>query len=113
MVFEFDEICEEIGIERYLKPAEISFLGRPGYNRVDLLKTALFGAMDKTLASLRELEDACKVNLRYRHLMKNETPSYRTFGYFIAEELSESIGDIFKAVMGYICEKDHVDLQHL
>ncbi len=58
-------------------------MGRPGYNRVDLLKTALFGAMDKILATLRELEDACKVNLRYRHLMKNETPSCRTAGVHI------------------------------
>ena len=113
MVFEFDEICEEIGIERYLKPGKISCFGRPGYNRVDLLKTTLFGAMDNTLATLRELEDACKVNLRYRHLMKNGTPSYRTFGTFIAEELSESIEDIFKAVMEYIRKEDNVDLQHL
>ncbi len=39
--------------------------------------------MDKILATLRELEDACKVNLRYRHLMKNETPSCRTAGVHI------------------------------
>lgn len=113
MVFEFDRIMEEIGIEQYLKPEKISRLGRPRYNRVDTLKTILFGAMDKALAALREIEDACKVNLRYRYLMKNETPSYRTFGKFIAEELSGSIEDIFKAVMEYIRKKDRVDLQHV
>lgn len=44
----FDRVMEEIGIERYLRPGKISRLGRPGYNRVDLLKTTLFGAMDNT-----------------------------------------------------------------
>ncbi len=49
-----------------MKPENESVYGFPGYNRVDLLKTVLFGARDKTLASPRELEEACKVNLRYR-----------------------------------------------
>uniref|UniRef100_UPI002FE6DD1C transposase n=1 Tax=Enterocloster clostridioformis TaxID=1531 RepID=UPI002FE6DD1C len=38
-------------------------------------------------ASLRELEDRCKVNIRYMYLMDHETPSYRAFSYFIFHEL--------------------------
>ena len=115
MVFEFDRIMEEINIGRYLKPVEVvSLLGRPGYNEVKLLKTVLFGAMDMGgVPPVRALEDRCKVDLRYRYLMDRETPSYHTFSSFIASRLSESVEDIFKAVMGYICEKDHVDLQHV
>ena len=45
-VLAFDEIMEEIGIERYLKPKRHNPLGRPGYSRVNMLKTILFSFMD-------------------------------------------------------------------
>ena len=112
-VLAFDKIMEEIGIEQYLKPEEGNRIGRPGYCRVNMLKTILYGFMDTGYASLRELEDRCKVNLRYMYLMDSETPSYHCFGDFINEELAEGIEDIFKAVMEYIREKDHVDMQHV
>ncbi|SHE96902.1 transposase, partial [Lactonifactor longoviformis] len=72
-VLAFDRIMEEIGIERYLRPEPSHKLGRPGYNRVNMLKTVLFGFMDTGYASLRELEDRCKVNIRYMYLMDHET----------------------------------------
>ena len=112
-VLAFDRIMEEIEIEQYLKPEDGSRIGRPGYCRVNMLKTILYGFMDTGYASLRELEDRCKVNLRYMYLMDSETPTYHCFGDFINEELAEGIEDIFKAVMKYIREKDHVDLQHV
>lgn len=65
---------EEIGIERYLRPEPSHNLGRPGYNRVNMLKTVLFGFMDTGYASLRELEDRCKVNIRYMYLIDHEDP---------------------------------------
>ena len=52
-------------------------MGRPGYNRVNMLKTILFGFMDTGYASLRELEDRCRVNLRYMYLMDQETQNGR------------------------------------
>jgi transposase len=112
-VLAFDKIMEEIRIEQYLKPEEYKPLGRPGYCRVNMLKTILFGFMDSGYATLRELEDRCKTNIRYMYLMDYETPSYRAFGYFINKELKESIEDIFKAVMAYIRKTEHVDFQHL
>ena len=112
-VLAFDKIMEEIKIEQYLKPQPYSKLGRPGYNRVNMLKTVLFGFMDTGYASLRELEDRCKTNIRYMYLMDYETPTYRSFSYFINEEIRESAQSIFKAVMTYIEKTDHVDLQHL
>ena len=45
--------------------------------------------------------------------MDYETPSYRTFGYFINEILADSIEEIFKDINQKIFEKEHVDLQHL
>ena len=90
-VLAFDEIMEEIEIGKYLKPEQTSNTGRPGYNRVNMLKTILFGFMDTGYVSLRELQDRCKVNLRYMYLMDNQTPSYRAFGYFINDELLDSV----------------------
>ena len=112
-VLAFDKIMEEIGIEKYLKPEPLHKMGRPGYNRVNMLKTILFGFMDTGYASLRELEDRCRVNLRYMYLMDQETPSYRAFSYFINEEIKESAQDIFKAVISYIQAAEGTDLQHL
>ena len=112
-VLAFDEIMEEIGIERYLKPKRHNPLGRPGYSRVNMLKTILFSFMDTGYAGLRGIDDRCKVNLRYMYLMDYETPSYHCFGDFINEELTDTIEDIFRAVMEYIREKEGVDMQHV
>ena len=112
-VLAFDKVMEEIRIEQYLKPEPLFKMGRPGYNRVNMLKTVLFGFMETGYASLRELEDRCRVNVRYMYLMDHETPSYRSFSYFINEELSDPIQDIFAAVISYIRKSDSVDLQHL
>ena len=78
-----------------------------------MLKTVLFGFMMNGYISLRELEDSCKVNLRFMYLMDHETPSYRTFGYFINEVLKGSIEEIFNDINRKIFETEHVDLQHL
>ncbi|MCI7384429.1 MAG: hypothetical protein MSS43_23545 [Hungatella sp.] len=40
-------------------------------------KTILFGFMDTGYVSLREVEDRCKVNLRYMYLMDQETQNGR------------------------------------
>ena len=112
-VLAFDEIMEEIEIWRYLKPDGYKEPGRPRYNKVNMLKTILFSFRDTGYASLREIEDRCKVNLRYMYLMDYETPSYRSFGNFINEELNNSIEEIFKAVNEYIFQKESVDLQHI
>ena len=112
-VLAFDKIMEEIEIAKYLKPEPYNKVGRPGYNRVNMLKTVLFGFMDTGYASLRELEDRCKTNIRYMYLMDYETPTYRSFSYFINEEIKESVQDIFKAVMEYIGKEEGVDFQHL
>ena len=112
-VMAFDKIMEEIGIEKYLRSEGYRSQGRPGYDRVNMLKTILFGFMDTGYVSLRELEDRCKVNIRYMYLMDYETPSYKTFGNFINEELEGQIEEIFAGVVEYIREKEGLDMQHL
>lgn len=90
----FDRFMEEIELEKYLKSIPKHYTGRLRYNPVSMLKTVLFGFMTNGYISLRELEDQCKVNLRFMYLMEHETPSYRTFGYFINEVIGDSIEEI-------------------
>ena len=82
-VLVFDKFMEGIDCSKYLKNIPVHETGRIRYNPVDMLKTVLFGFMTSGYMSLRELEDNCRVNIRFMYLMNNEKPSYRTFGYFI------------------------------
>ena len=97
-VIVFDQFMEGIEISKYLTDIPKHITGRIRYNPVDMLKTVLFAFADKGYCSLRELEDNCKVNMRYMYLMNWKTPSYRTFGYFINEVLAGQIEEIFKEI---------------
>ena len=103
----------EIDLEKYLKCIPRHYTGRLRYNPVSMLKTVLFGFMTNGYISLRELEDQFRVNLRFMYLMEHETPSYRTFGYFINEVIGGSVEEIFNDINKKIFEKEQVDLQHL
>ena len=108
----FDEIMKGIDIEKYLRPIE-NRIGRPRYNPVRILKTILFGFMDGGYASLRELEDRCRYDIRYKYLMEQEMPSYRTFGHFIKDYLEDSVEELFLMINKELFERDGVDLEHL
>ena len=112
-VFTFDRFMEGIDLQKYLKNVPEHRTGRFRYNPVNMLKTVIFGFMANGYCSLRELEDNCKVNLRFMYLMDRETPSYRTFGYFINEILNDSIEEIFSDINHKIFEEEKVDLQHI
>ena len=108
----FDEIMKGIDIEKYLRPIE-NRIGRPRYNPVRILKTILYGFMDGGYASLRELEDRCRYDIRYKYLMEQEMPSYRTFGHFIKDFLEDSVEELFLMINKELFERDGVDLEHL
>lgn len=112
-VLTFDRFMGGIELEKYLKNIPQHDTGRLRYDPVSMLKAVLFGFMENGYISLRELEDQCKVNLRFMYLMDHQTPSYRTFGYFINEVLADSIEEIFQDINKKIFEIEHVDLQHL
>ena len=105
-VLTFDRFMGEIDLEKYLKKSQKHEVGRLRYNPVSMLKTILFGFMTNGYVSLRELEDSCKVNLRFMYLMDHEVPSYRTFGYFINEILSDSIEKLFYDINQKILRKN-------
>ena len=112
-VIAYDRFMEGIEISKYLKDIPEHVTGRIRYNPVNMLKTVLFAFADKGYCSLRELEDNCKVNMRYMYLMDWKTPSYRTFGYFINKVLADKAEEIFRDVNSLIFKTEHVDLTHL
>ena len=112
-VIAFDKFMEGIDSSKYLKNVLVHETGRVRYNPVNMLKTVLFGFMTNGYMSLRELEDNCKVNIRFMYLMNNVKPSYRTFGNFINEVLEDSIEDIFADINKAIFEEERVDLTHI
>lgn len=89
-VLTFDCFMEKIDLEKCLKGIPKHYIGRLRYNLLSMLKTVLFGLMMNGYISLREMGDICKVSICSVKLMKHETLSYRTFGYFI----NEVIGDL-------------------
>lgn len=109
----FDRFMEGIDVSKYLTDVLKHWRGRSRYNPVDMLKTVLFAFADKGYCSLRELEENCKVNIRYMYLMNWEMPSYRTFGYFIQEVLADKIEEIFRDINEAIFKAEHVDLSHI
>ena len=111
-VLVFDHIMGEIELEKYLSPADVSSAGRPGYNQIDMLKTILFGFMENGYISLRQLEENCRVNIRYMYLMNYECPSYHTFGNVISS-LSDNIEDIFLEINKKVFEIMNTDLNHI
>ncbi len=112
-VLAFDRFMEGIDLQKYLRNIPEYTTGRFRYNPVNMLKTVLFGFMTSGYCSLRELEDNCRVNIRFMYLMDRQTPSYRTFGYFIIEILQDTVEEIFADVNHTIFEEENVDLQHI
>lgn len=112
-VLVFDRFMEEIDLEKYLNEIPAHEAGRIRYNPASMLKTVLFGFMTNGYISLRELADSCKVNLRFMYLMDRQTPSYRTFGYFINDVLKPSVEELFSDINKKIFAEQHVDLSHL
>ena len=112
-VLTFDRLMGVIDLNKYLTDIPEYTTGRLRYNPVNMLKTVLFGFMTSGYCSPRELEDNCKVNIRFMYLMDHQTPSYRTFGYFINEVLQDKIENIFNDINQAIFNEEHVDLQHI
>ncbi len=69
----FDQIMEGIEITKYLKNTAEKEVGRKRYNRVNMLKTILFGFMDKGYISLRRIGGrmSCKYQIYVPDGMRN------------------------------------------
>ena len=124
LVPSFDlEVEEEKKIDRFLQFLEDSevgrvinkyvlnstkFGGRPNVNYYNLFAVILFGfAFGKD--TLRDLEEACKYDLRYISIMEQVRPSYSTFARFIKNIITPNEKEIFSLLMNQLIKEIKLD----
>ena len=110
-VVSFREVIGGLNLRKYIKTSR---KGRHDYDPETLLQLILFGFMENK-RSLRQLEKACQVDVRFMYLGKGIKPSFMTFQRFIDEKLTESIDDIFYAINQYLIQKENIntDILHV
>jgi transposase len=108
-VVSFREVIGGLNLSRYIKTSR---KGRHDYHPEAMLQLILFGFMEN-IRSLRQLEKACQVDIRFMYLGKGITPSFMAFQRFIDEKLTESIDDIFYAINQFFIAKQEVDIRVL
>ena len=93
-VYSFNEIMDRIDLKEHLAVKECG-IGRPRCDSIKILKIILFSFMENGYLSLRNIEKACKTDIRYMWLLDGmKAPSHVTFGNFIKNELGETIEDL-------------------
>ena len=111
-VYSFNEVMNHIDLQKYFVVKDYK-KGRPGYDRVKLLKIVLFAVMEFGYCSVRQIRKLCKTDIRFMWLLDDEeAPSHMTIQNFIHDELSVSLEEIFHDINSYIFAKESVDLQH-
>ena len=95
-------LLEDSGVGELLPERSDNPMGRPAYRYADLFAVILCGFAFGE-ASLRDLEDACKYDLRFFYLMQQKRPGHTVFGDFINEVIlpqrKEIFGRITKAII--------------
>lgn len=107
LVFTFVKILKGVNLTKYL-PTYLH--GNQKYNQLALLKTVLFDFADNK-RTLRKMEHACKVDLRYLWLSQESAPSFMEFQRFIKKQLTGTVQDIFYDIMMSLI--DNIDVTSL
>ena len=84
--------------------------GRPAYSDYDLFATILYGFAFNN-PSLRNLEDACKYDLRYIYLMQQIRPGHSIFGNFINEIIVPNNDLIFHNITNTILQECDIQIE--
>ena len=109
----FLRFLDDSGVAEILnktKPKHNPLGGRPEINRYKMFATILYGFAFGN-SSLRELEDACRYDMRYISLMGSEQPSHMAFGNFINDYIVPNRKEIFGALVRQIVKECQLDLE--
>ena len=104
-VVSFREVVGGLNLQRFIKTSR---KGRQEYHPEVMLQLILFGYMEN-IRSLRQLEKACQVDIRFMYLGDGIRPSFMAFQRFIDSKLTDSIDDIFYMINQYLIKKDQID----
>jgi transposase len=107
-VVTFIEVLGGMDLRKYFvsKPS----VGRLGYNLVTLLKIVLYAMMENR-RSLREMEKACRTDIRFMWLAGEGKPTHATFQHFINGCLKQNIETILRDVTLEIGKKTKIELK--
>lgn len=104
-VVSFKEVVGGLNLRKFIKT---SLKGRQDYDPEIMLHLILFGFMEN-IRSLRKLEQACRVDIRFMYLSGGIKPSFMAFQRFIDHKLTESIDDIFYAINQFLIQKENIN----
>ena len=83
--------------------------GRPSYNPYKLFAAVLLG-FSFGASSLRNMESACRNDLRFIYVMDGEIPAYTTICSFINETILPIKDELFFMIMKTIFDDFHLDM---
>ena len=86
------EVVEGVNILKYV---DFSHRNSYGYDGMKMLECVLLAFALKGYASVRELEDLCKYDIRFQFIMNGQTPSHMAFHRFIHDDLLMPVEDLF------------------
>ena len=105
----FQTIQEVIGRINIGKWIDFHRQRRDAYDPIALLTILLFAYARYGYASLRQLEEMSRYDLRCRWLLQGQTPSYKTYQRFINDQLKGTLEEISHQV--YLCIQDQKALE--
>lgn len=108
-VISFREVVGGLNLQKFIKTSR---KGRQDYRPEVMLQLILFGFMEN-IRSLRQLEKACQVDIRFMYLGDGIQPSFMAFQRFIDTKLTNSIDDIFYTINQFLIEKEQIDTNTL
>lgn len=103
-------VVERINLAKY-----INFSNRNtyGYDGVMMFECVILGKTLRGYSSLRELEDLCKFDTRFKFITQGQTPSFMSFERFIKDDLTMPVEDIFLEVNKIIESDTDIDVDVL
>lgn len=108
-VVSFKEVVGGLNLRKYITT---SSKGRHEYDPEVMLQLILFGFMEN-IRSLRQLEKACRTDIRFLYLGDRIKPSSMAFQRFIDTKLKTSIDEIFTVINQFLIEKEAINTQIL
>lgn len=104
------EVVEGVNIFKFV---DFSHRNSYGYDGMKLLECVLLAFALNGYASVRELEDLCKYDIRFQFIMEGQKPSHMAFHCFIHDDLLRPIEDLFVEFNRYFESHDDIDYGHL
>ena len=83
--------------------------GRPQYNPYNMLSLILYSFAFSS-GSLRDIEEKCVYDIRYKYIANNITPSYVSISNFINDVIMPNIDKIYSSITKTIFEECNINM---